>query len=118
MIYVLKHVITRYGDTNEVGARAAMTRRINDYARRNDLLKKNDDNLEGTDIREGLTSIISVRISEEMLQFEGQKKGRLGTAEARTAVVGVVSENLVYYLEENTELTKQLIKKAMRSLEA
>ncbi|HLS35682.1 MAG TPA: DNA topoisomerase IV subunit B [Bacillota bacterium] len=118
MISFVNHVRTSDGGTHEVGARAAMTRTINDYARRNDLLKKNDDNLEGTDIREGLTSIISVRIPEEMLQFEGQTKGRLGTAEARSAVDGVVSENLVYFLEENPEITKQLIQKAMRAQEA
>src|SRR5690625_7652666 len=86
MISFVNHVRTSDGGTHEVGARAAMTRTINDYARRNDLLKKNDDNLEGTDIREGLTSIISVRIPEEMLQFEGQTKGRLGTAEARSEI--------------------------------
>src|SRR5690625_922112 len=118
MISFVNHVRTSDGGTHEIGARTAMTRTINDYARRNSILKERDDNLEGTDIREGLTSIVSVRIPEEKLQFEGQTKGRLGTQEARSAVDGVVSENLTYFLEENPDISQQLIRKAIKAQEA
>lgn len=118
MISFVNHVRTSDGGTHEVGARTAMTRTINDYARRNNILKERDDNLEGTDIREGLTSIVSVRIPEEKLQFEGQTKGRLGTSEARSAVDNLVSENLTYFLEENAEISQQLIKKSVKAQEA
>src|SRR5699024_7916412 len=74
--------------------------------------------LEGTDIREGLTAIVSVRIPEELLQFEGQTKGRLGTSEARSAVDQVVSEKLNYFLEENPETARQLIEKSIKAHEA
>lgn len=118
MISFVNHVRTSDGGTHEIGARTAMTRTMNDYARRNSILKERDENLEGTDIREGLTSIVSVRIPEEKLQFEGQTKGRLGTQEARSAVDGVVSEHLTYFLEENPDIAQQLIRKAIKAQEA
>lgn len=118
MISFVNHVRTRDGGTHEVGARTAITRTINDYARRNEFLKKRDKNLEGTDIREGLTSIVSVRIPEELLQFEGQTKGRLGTPEARSAVDSIVSENFTYFLEENPDIAKKLVEKAIKAKEA
>src|SRR5699024_11596930 len=70
------------------------------------------------DIREGLTAVISVRIPEELLQFEGQTKGRLGTPEARSTVDSIISEKLNYFLEENNEVATQLLKKAIRAREA
>ncbi len=118
MLSFVNHVRTADGGTHEFGARSAMTRTINDYARRNNVLKEKDKNLDGTDIREGLTAIISVRIREEILQFEGQTKGRLGTAEARSAVDQVVSEQLHYFLEENPEIANTLIQKSMRARDA
>lgn len=118
MLSFVNHVRTKDGGTHESGARAAMTRTFNDYARRTNFLKEKDKNLEGTDIREGLTAIISVRIPEEKLQFEGQTKGRLGTSEARSAVDGVVSEHLNYFLEENPDISSLLIKKAIQAKDA
>ncbi|MFD1413539.1 DNA topoisomerase IV subunit B [Oceanobacillus jeddahense] len=118
MLSFVNHVRTRDGGTHEFGARTAITRTINDYARRAGLLKEKDKNLEGTDIREGLTAIVSVRVPENKLQFEGQTKGKLGTTEARSAVDAVVSENLTYFLEENAETSSLLIKKSIRAKEA
>lgn len=114
----VNHVRTKDGGTHEIGARTAITRTMNDYARRHDLLKEKDKNLDGKDIREGLTVVVSVRIPEELLQFEGQTKGRLGTPEARSTVDAIVSEKMNYFLEENSDIAKSLIKKAIRAKEA
>lgn len=114
----VNHVRTKDGGTHEVGARTAITRTFNEYARRNDFLKEKDKNLEGNDIREGLTAIVSTRIPEALLQFEGQTKGRLGTAEARSVVDSIVSEKLTYFLEENREVAKSLITKSVQAKEA
>ena len=111
----VNNVRTRDGGTHETGAKAAMTRVFNEYARKIGLLKEKDKNLDGTDIREGLTAIVSVRIPENLLQFEGQTKGKLGTSEARSAVDTVVSEKLMYVLEENAELSGSLVRKAIRA---
>ncbi|AQQ53079.1 DNA topoisomerase IV subunit B [Planococcus lenghuensis] len=114
----VNNVRTRDGGTHETGAKAAMTRVFNDYARKINLLKEKDKNLDGSDIREGLAAIVSVRIPEELLQFEGQTKGKLGTSEARSAVDAVVSEKLMYFLEENAELSASLVRKAIRASQA
>ncbi|WP_107942740.1 DNA topoisomerase IV subunit B [Metasolibacillus fluoroglycofenilyticus] len=111
----VNNVRTRDGGTHETGAKAAMTRVFNDYARKIGLLKEKDKNLDGADVREGLTAIVSVRIPEHLLQFEGQTKGKLGTSEARSAVDAVVSEQLLYVLEENAELSASLVRKAIRA---
>ncbi|WP_430785731.1 DNA topoisomerase IV subunit B [Virgibacillus flavescens] len=118
MLSFVNHVRTKDGGTHESGARTAITRTFNDYARKSGLLKEKDKNLEGTDIREGFTAIVSVRIPEEKLQFEGQTKGKLGTSEARSAVDGVVSERLTYFLEENPDSAGLLIRKAVKAKEA
>ncbi|MEO4055115.1 DNA topoisomerase IV subunit B [Solibacillus sp. CAU 1738] len=115
MLSFVNNVRTRDGGTHETGAKAAMTRVFNDYARKIGLLKEKDKNLEGADIREGLAAIVSVRIPEQLLQFEGQTKGKLGTSEARSAVDLVVSEQLLYVLEENAELSASLVRKAIRA---
>src|SRR5690625_6434295 len=115
MLSFVNHVRTEDGGTHEVGARTAITRTLNDYARRNDFLKEKDKNLEGSDIREGLTAIISVRIPEEKLQFEGQTKGRLGTSEARSIVDSIVSEQLNYFLLEKSNVSTILLNKSMIS---
>lgn len=112
----VNNVRTKDGGTHEVGFKTAMTRVFNDYARRINELK--DKNLDGNDIREGLTAVISVRIPEELLQFEGQTKSKLGTSEARSAVDSVVSEKLPYYLEEKGQLSKSLVKKAIKAQQA
>lgn len=114
----VNNVRTKDGGTHEVGAKTAMTRAFNDYARKAGLLKEKDKNLDGADIREGLSAIISVRIPEELLQFEGQTKGKLGTSEARSAVDSVVSEHLSYFLEENPETSSILIKKSIKAYQA
>ncbi|GGA62154.1 DNA topoisomerase IV subunit B [Ornithinibacillus halotolerans] len=118
MLSFVNHVRTKDGGTHESGARTAITRCFNDYARRTGALKEKDKNLEGADIREGLTAIVSVRIPEEKLQFEGQTKGKLGTSEARSAVDSVVSEKLNFFLEENPDISGLLVKKAIKAKEA
>ncbi|MGM0827613.1 MAG: DNA topoisomerase IV subunit B [Bacillota bacterium] len=114
----VNNVRTKDGGTHEAGAKAAMTRVFNEYARKVGILKDRDKNLEGTDIREGLASIVSVRIPEHLLQFEGQTKGKLGTSEARSAVDAVVSEHLLYFLEENPDTSSLLIKKSIKAAQA
>lgn len=114
----VNNVRTRDGGTHETGAKSALTRVFNEYARKVGLLKEKDKNLEGTDIREGLSAIISVRIPESLLQFEGQTKSKLGTHEARTAVESVLTEKLLYVLEENAELSASLVRKAIRAGQA
>lgn len=114
----VNNVRTKDGGTHEAGAKSAMTRAFNEYARKISLLKEKDKNLEGADIREGLSAIVSVRIPEELLQFEGQTKGKLGTSEARSAVDAVVSEQLSYFLEENPDVSTLLIKKAIKAAQA
>ncbi|MCO4850639.1 DNA topoisomerase IV subunit B [Bacillus vallismortis] len=114
----VNNVRTKDGGTHESGAKTAMTRACNEYARKVALLKEKDKNLEGTDIREGLSAIISVRIPEELLQFEGQTKGKLGTSEARSAVDAIVSEQLAYFLEENRDTATLLVKKAIKASQA
>ena len=114
----VNNVRTRDGGTHETGARTALTRVFNDYARRTGLLKEKDKNLEGADVREGISAIISVRIPEEILQFEGQTKGKLGTSEARSVTESVIAQKLLYFLEENADLSASLIRKAIRSQQA
>ncbi|MDA7027919.1 DNA topoisomerase IV subunit B [Bacillus sp. CLL-7-23] len=114
----VNNVRTKDGGTHESGAKTAMTRAFNEYARKVALIKEKDKNLEGTDIREGLSAIVSVRIPEELLQFEGQTKGKLGTNEARSAVDAVISEQLAYFLEENRETATLLVKKAIKASQA
>ncbi|TDQ41434.1 DNA topoisomerase IV subunit B [Aureibacillus halotolerans] len=114
----VNNVRTKDGGTHEAGAKTAMTRVFNDYARTAGLLKEKDKNLDGSDIREGLTAVISVRVPEEKLQFEGQTKGKLGTSEARAAVDAVVSEKLTYYLRENPDIATSLVQKSVRAQQA
>ncbi len=108
-------VRTGDGGSHEIGYKTAFTKAVNDYARKYGLLKEKDKNLEGSDVREGLTSIITVEVPEELLQFEGQTKGKLGTPQAKPAVDSVVAENLTYWLEENRELSDSLVRKMMKA---
>lgn len=114
----VNNVRTKDGGTHEAGAKTAMTRMFNEYARKVNLLKEKDKNLDGSDIREGLSAIVSVRVPEDLLQFEGQTKGKLGTSEARSAVDAVVSEHLAYFFEENPEVSSLLIKKSIKAAQA
>ncbi|RYL92129.1 DNA topoisomerase IV subunit B [Sporolactobacillus sp. THM7-4] len=118
LISFVNNVRTKDGGTHESGFRTALTRVFNDYARKTGLLKDKDKNLDGNDIREGFMGIVSVRIPEELLQFEGQTKEKLGTSEARSAVDTVVSEQLSYFLEENPQTSEMLIRKAIRAQQA
>ena len=111
-------VRTSDGGTHEVGYKSALTKAFNDYARKNSILKDKDKNFDGNDVREGLTSIISLTIPEEFLQFEGQTKAKLGTPEARTAVENAIGEKMAYFLEENKELALNLIKKMQKAATA
>lgn len=104
-------VNTYEGGTHLAGFRSAMTKTINDYGRKFNFIKENDKNLTGEDVREGITCVISIKISEP--QFEGQTKTKLGNSEARTAVESLLSEKLEYFLEENPAVGKIIIEKAL-----
>lgn len=104
------------GGTHVVGFRSALTRVINEYARKNGLIKEKEDNLTGDDVREGLTAVISVKLPDP--QFEGQTKGKLGNPEIRTVVEKVLNEYLSYYLEENPNEAKKIIGKGVLSARA
>ncbi len=107
----VNNITTPEGGTHIVGFRNALTKTFNDYARKNKLLKDNEQNLSGEDIREGLTAIISVKIEEP--QFEGQTKQKLGNSEARGAVDSIVSKQLSIYLEQNPAVAKMTVEKSV-----
>lgn len=107
----VNNINTPEGGTHLVGFRNALTKTFNDYARTNKLLKDNEANLSGEDIREGLTAIISIKVEDP--QFEGQTKQKLGNSEARGAVDGVVSEQLTYFLEQNPSVAKTICEKSI-----
>ncbi len=107
----VNNINTPEGGTHLVGFRNALTKTFNDYARNNKLLKDNEANLSGEDIREGLTAIISVKIEDP--QFEGQTKQKLGNSEARGAVDNIVSEQLTYFLEQNPAVAKTICEKSI-----
>ena len=107
----VNNITTPEGGTHLAGFRSALTKTFNDYARSSKLLKDNEQNLSGEDIREGLVAIISIKIPEP--QFEGQTKQKLGNSEARGAVDSVVSEQLTYFLEQNPNVAKTICEKAI-----
>ncbi|HJC32949.1 MAG TPA: DNA topoisomerase (ATP-hydrolyzing) subunit B [Candidatus Anaerobutyricum faecale] len=107
----VNNITTPEGGTHLAGFRSALTKTFNDYAREAKLLKDNEQNLSGEDIREGLVAIISIKIPEP--QFEGQTKQKLGNSEARGAVDSVVSEQLTYFLEQNPNVAKVICEKAI-----
>ncbi len=113
----VNNIRTKDGGTHETGFRAAITRAVNDFANSNNLLKGKN-NLDGSDIREGLTAIISLKIPESKLEFEGQTKGKLGTPEAANAVQNFFYTKFSYYLLENKEFSNALIKKCLDSQNA
>ncbi len=118
LISFVNNVRTKDGGTHETGFKSALTKVFNDYARKIGLLKDKDEGLEGADIREGLTVIISVRIPENLLQFEGQTKNKLGSPEARPAVENVVSDQMNTFLTENPQIATVLIEKAVNARNA
>jgi DNA gyrase subunit B len=107
----VNNITTPEGGTHLSGFRTALTKTLNDYARKNKLLKDGDTNLSGEDVREGITAVISVKISEP--QFEGQTKQKLGNSEARGAVESVVSEGLTFFLEQNPSVAKVILEKGI-----
>lgn len=118
LLSFVNNVRTPDGGTHEAGFRAAWTKTFNDYARKVGLLKAKDKNLEGSDVREGLTAVISVRIPERLLQFEGQTKDKLGTPEARKIVESIVSDQLSYTLMENGDFAQMLVRKSVKARQA
>ena len=108
-------VRTNDGGTHEMGFKSGLTKVFNEYARKYNFLKTKDKNLEGTDVREGLTAIISVKIPEQYLQFEGQTKSKLGSPIARNILENVTQERINYYLEENKAEAEELIKKMIKA---
>ena len=109
----VNNVKTIDGGTHEIGAKTALTKTINEYAWANGYLKGKDKNLDGSDVREGITAIINVKIPEHLLQFEGQTKSKLGTPSARTVVEEIISQQLTYFLEENKDSANKIIEKAL-----
>ncbi len=115
IISFVNNVKTTDGGSHEVGFKTALTKVFNDYAKENGFLKNKDKNLEGPDTREGLTAIISLKIPENLLQFEGQTKSKLGTPIARTVVEAIATEQLEYFLEENKEAATNILNKMLKS---
>ena len=115
IVSFVNNVKTNDGGSHEVGFKTALTRVFNDYAKNNGYLKAKDKNLEGTDTREGLTTIISLQIPEALLQFEGQTKSKLGTPIARTVVENIISEKLQFFLEENKAIATSIMDKIIKS---
>ena len=115
IISFVNNVRTTDGGTHEVGFKTGITKAFNDYAKKNNLIKAKEGTFDGSDIREGLTAVITVKIPENLLQFEGQTKGKLGTPEARSALENVVYENVSFFLEENKEVALLIIDKALKS---
>ena len=112
----VNNITTPEGGTHLVGMRSALTKTFNDYARKNKLLKDNEQSLTGEDIREGLTAIVSIKIGEP--QFEGQTKQKLGNSEARGAVESIVSDKLGVFLEQNPAIGKLIVEKSVMAQRA
>ena len=115
IVSFVNNVKTIDGGTHEVGFKTALTRVFNDYAKNKGYIKGKDKTFEGSDVREGLTAIVSLKIPEALLQFEGQTKGKLGSPAARVAVESFVSEKLQFFLEENNKIATDIIEKSLRS---
>ncbi|MDD6093541.1 MAG: DNA topoisomerase IV subunit B [bacterium] len=118
IISFVNNVKTPDGGTHEVGFKTAITKVLNDYAKENGFVKGKDKAFEGSDVREGLTAIISVQIPENLLQFEGQTKSKLGTPVARSIVEAIVTEKLKFFLEENKAVATKIVEKALKGKEA
>lgn len=116
LVSFVNSIPTRGGGTHETGFKTAYTRVMNEYARKNAILKEKDKNLEGNDLREGMMAVISVKMSE--VEFVGQTKDQLGSASARSAVESVVSDKMALFLEENPQVAQVLIKKAVQASKA
>ena len=115
IVSFVNNVKTIDGGSHEVGFKTALTKVFNDYAKNNGFVKGKDKAFEGSDVREGLTAVISLKIPEAILQFEGQTKGKLGTPQARVAVENIVTEQIRTFLEENKSIATEIINKSLRS---
>ena len=115
IISFVNNVKTTDGGTHEVGFKTALTRVFNDYAKNNGFFKNKDKDFEGSDVREGLTAIISVKIPEALLEFEGQTKAKLGSPVARQVVDSIVADKLSTFLEENKKVATDIIEKSLKS---
>ena len=111
------NVRTYGGGAHETGMKTGITKAFNEYARKSGLLKEKDKNLEGSDVREGLAAVISIRVPEQYLQFEGQTKDKLGTPKARQLVDNAVNEFLSAYLNENGNFSQMILRKAIKARE-
>ena len=118
IISFVNNVKTTDGGSHEVGFKTALTRVFNDYAKDNNYFKGKDKAFEGSDVREGITAIISLKIPENLLQFEGQTKAKLGTPIARSIVESIVTEKLQFFLEENKEIASLILGKSLKGKEA
>ena len=114
IVSFVNNVKTTDGGTHEVGFKTAITKVLNDYAKENGFIKAREKSFEGTDVREGLTAIISVQIPEDILQFEGQTKSKLGTPIARSIVEAITTEQLKFFLEENKSVATMIVNKALK----
>lgn len=118
IISFVNNVRTKDGGSHESGFKSGLTKTINEYARKNNLLKTKDKNFEGADVREGLMCIISIKVPENLLQFEGQTKSKLGTPEAKGVVENLVISKLGLYFDQNKNETTKIINKAITSRNA
>ncbi|MDD5888368.1 MAG: DNA topoisomerase IV subunit B [bacterium] len=115
IVSFVNNVKTIDGGSHEVGFKTALTKVFNDYAKSNGFVKGKDKAFEGSDVREGLTAVISLKVPEGILQFEGQTKGKLGTPQARVAVEAIVTEQIRTYLEENKAIATEIVNKSLKS---
>lgn len=111
----VNNVKTSDGGSHETGFKSGITKAFNDYAKENNILKSKDSTFDGSDVREGLSAVINLKVPENLLQFEGQTKGKLGTPEARTVTEQITYENMKFFLEENREIALTIVEKASRS---
>ena len=118
IVSFVNNVKTTDGGTHEVGFKTALTKVFNDYAKNNNYFKNKEKGFDGSDVREGLTAVISLKIPEDKLQFEGQTKSKLGSPAARTAVESVTTEKLLFFLEENKKIATEIIEKSLKSKQA
>ncbi len=115
IVSFVNNVKTTDGGTHEVGFKTGITKAFNDYVKMNNLIKGKDNTFDGSDVREGLSAVINLKIPENLLQFEGQTKGKLGTPEARSITESVTYENIKFFLEENKEIALNIVDKASKS---
>ena len=115
LLSFVNNIRTKDGGTHEMGFKTAITKAFNEYARMKKLLKEKDPNIEGCDVRDGINAILSIRVPEKILQFEGQTKGKLGSAEAKVAVEQLVMEKMKFFLSENTNVADIMVNNAIKS---